>query len=1168
MRSLVAVMFIAWLLHRWQRPTSKILPVPIVWALLILLLVELISTLFSLAPGLSLWGSLHRGGGLLTTLAFVGLFIVASQGLQDVAARDRLVTALLTVSLPVALYAIIQHGEIDPLIWAGNVSTRATSTIGNPIFLAAFLNFAFLVGLARLLHWLGLPGDNAVLRSAPLLLALLFIQLWGIWLAQSRGPVLALAVGLLALALVAGRPARMSVKRILIRISQTLLALLMAVAVAWTLLLAVNMNWTAAIVPLLLSGLTAGLLIRYDLTILLPGIALLVALVLIFSFAFQLRVEPIPADYSLEDYAQEIIEPLQRTLERSGSAHERILYWQGYRDAFLHTEPIKLWRSSGADLTLTEDTWPRLRTWLGYGPEMGGDVLSAHYPAELGARYPPSTKIDRAHNSVWDKLVNQGVFGLVAWLAFLIILIHTAIRRLGRQITPRLRWSCWASAMLMASTATWILGSEFFGLCLQLGLVAGALLQLLFSRPQREQTTDWLGGAALAAILMHLSETSVGISVTSTGLMFWLCAALVVCIPAKSSPSVNLSTDSTGALLAVMVGGLIFSFLGIEGTPRFDTEGVLMVGTPVNPGLIGWLANISGSAWQTGSAAGLVALYAGIFGLGTIAMGLLLRGPVSAKVGDLQQVLRKFWPIVMLAGLSIWLWQWQLSTQPVPLTWDDSDALITAGKTQADRLALRVPLFYLWVIASLFWLYHSLPSVKQPTLRQLSPVTKPLVVLCAIAMIYMLGIRPSLANTYAHYAKRWASGDLGQWLALTGKIREIPYQTAREVMHQAVTLAPGTPEYRIALADMYSMSGQTDVDSCHIKTPTNQALFQAIKLNPADVIAVRGLALLADRQALAAQDHDKHERWSHCALTYYQQLRLVSPTHPQILAETGLLALRTLKRPALADTLASEALALDGNTQAAVQIKIGLALKSQKQSCSTKKVSCAQDRQNLLIWLERALQINSKDLNTRLLLIDQYLLLGNDPQARSVLVEGVIKHPRDAALRAKLVRMALSTNRPGLPIAVIDQALNKKPDNIALLLARIELLLIAERRDEAIDALQALVDSKRLQNKSATHAARIYDRLGELVAARDTYRLAILSAPGNASILQEAARFTALKGDRSTELRLLNSAALHAGNRLQAVQIEQLRLANYRAQSAEPEINLAERRLQALLATP
>jgi Flp pilus assembly protein TadD len=1166
LRSLVAVMFIAWLLRHWKRPSSKILPVPTVWALLILLLVELISTLFSLAPGLSLWGSLHRGGGLLTTVVFVGLFIVASQGLQDVAARDRLVTALLAVSLPVALYAIIQHGEIDPLIWAGNVSTRATSTIGNPIFLAAFLNFAFLFGLARLMHWLSLPGDNPALRSAPLLLALLFIQLWGIWLAQSRGPVLALAVGLLALALVLGRPRRVSVKRILIRMSQTLLALLMAVAVAWTLLLAVNMNWTAAIVPLLLSGLTAGLLIRYDLTILLPGIALLAALVLIFSFAFQLRVEAIPADYSVEEHALDIIEPLQHTLKRSSSARERILYWQGYRDTFFGADPIKLWQL-GDDVTLTEDKWSWLRIWLGYGPEMGGDVLSAHYPAELGARYPPSTKIDRAHNSVWDKLVNQGVFGLVAWLAFLIILIHTAIRRLGRQITPRLRWSCWASAMLMASTATWILGSEFFGLCLQLGLVAGALLQLLFSRPQHEQTTDWLGGAALAAILMHLSETSVGISVTSNGLMFWLCAALVLCIPAKSSPSVNLSTDSTGALLAVMVGGLIFSFLGIEGTPRFDTEGVLMVGTPFNPGLIGWLANISGSAWQTGSAAGLVALYAGIFGLGTIAMGLLLRGPISAKVGDLQQVLRKFWPIVMLAGLSIWLWQWQLSTQPVPLTWDDSDALITAGKTQADRFALRVPLFYLWVIVSLFWLFHSLPSPKQPALRQLSPVTKPLVVLCTIAVIYMVGIRPSLANAYAHYAKRWASGDLGQWLALTGKTREIPYQIAREVMQQAVTLAPGRPEYRIALADMYSMSGQTDVDSCHVKTPTNQALFQAIKLHPADVIAVRGLAVLADRQALAAQDHDKHEHWSHCALTYYQQLRLVSPTHPQILAETGLLALRTLKRPALADTLASEALTLDGNTQTAVQIKIGLALKSQKQSCSTKKVSCAQDRQNLLIWLERALQINSKDLKTRLLLIDQYLLLGNGSQAGSVLVEGMIKHPRDAALRAKLVRMALSTNRPGLPIAVIDQALNKKPGNIALLLARIELLLIAERRDEAIDALQALVDSKRLQNKSATHAARIYDRLGELVAARDTYRLALLSAPGNASILLEAARFTALKGDRSTELRLLNSAALHAGNRLQAVQIEQSRLANYRAQSAEHEIDLTKRRLRALLAT-
>lgn len=1162
LRSVVAIVFFFWLLQHWKKPIIVAKSRTVFIALFCFLLSNSLSTAFSVAPTLSLFGSLHRGGGLLTTLAFAALFFIAGQGLKSAASRDRLVTTLLIVSLPVALYAMMQHAGVDPLFWAENVSYRATSTIGNPIFLSAFLNYAFLMGLARLLYGLSFPGDTPTQRSSPLLLALLIIQLWAIWIAQSRGPILALAVGLMALVLATKPSAWLPIRRMLIGLSKASLMLILAMAVAWTLILAVNASWTAAMISLAVTASMILSVFKYRLAILLPSTLLLAALILIFSFAFQFQLEPLPAEYRVEEHVQNIMSPLQSTLARDGSAQERIHYWQGYRDAFLRTEPIKLIRSD-PKISLFEDQRGAIRHWLGYGPETSGDILSENFPLELAAHYPINIKIDRAHNSVWDRLVNQGILGLLTWLAFMVILIDAAIKRLGRQITPYLRWSSWALAFISTASVTWLLGSEFFGLVLQLSVIAGALLQLLLS--QRQQQTDWITAAALAAILMHLAETSVGIPITSSELLFWLCAALVVSSRGQPRPSNNFSAASAGGLLAVIVGGLAFSFLGVEGMPRFDAANLFMISTPNPSGLTGWLASITGTTWQTGSTAGLIALYAGIFGLGTISMASLIHSQIFADSQELNLMLKKFWPLAILSALLIGGWQWLLSTKPVLLTWHDSTALINAGAAQADALALRSLLFYFWVIASLFWLAHCLTPISNSTAKTFRTAQKATAVFYGAVTVYVLGVGPSMASAYVHTAKRWGGGDLEKWLSVAGKAQETLYRIALKSMERATAFAPRQPEYQITLAKMSSLAGLSNANNCNIHTSANQAIFEAIRLHPSDVIALRGLVVLATHHALTAPDPVKREAWLNCALSYYQLLYSFSPKHPQTLAEKSEFALKTLKRPELAATLSSEALLLHHKTFKAIQTKILLAQMRQQTSCSAKRSSCEQDRNELIDWLKRALRIKPKHLANRLLLINQYLLAEKHSEARSSLLEGIKKHPQNAAMLASLEKTAKLTKDAGLPLEVIETAIARQPANAALLLARIELLIREERRDEALAALQSMMqDPKLLRNKSATRAARSFIRLGNIASANEAYHLALQSVSGDAIIWLEAAYFSIAIDDRISAVSLLDKAALHANNRPQAIQIEQLRLDNFKALSAEKEILFTRQRLQTL----
>ncbi|MGC8873480.1 MAG: O-antigen ligase family protein [Chloroflexia bacterium] len=101
--------------------------------------VHIVATIGSVFPTASLYGGYVRQQGTLTVLAYIGLFFILAFNLRRREQLNRLITVILLSSIPAALYGIVQKLGIDPLPWMGDVEFRVASTMGNAIFIAAYL---------------------------------------------------------------------------------------------------------------------------------------------------------------------------------------------------------------------------------------------------------------------------------------------------------------------------------------------------------------------------------------------------------------------------------------------------------------------------------------------------------------------------------------------------------------------------------------------------------------------------------------------------------------------------------------------------------------------------------------------------------------------------------------------------------------------------------------------------------------------------------------------------------------------------------------------------------------------------------------------------------------------------------------------------------------------
>ncbi len=159
LRAIVLVMLAAWAIKTLERITvggerlqfgqwwRKPLAIPVV----LYATVFLLATVFSIDPSISWWGGYNRLQGTYTNFSYIALFALIVGNLRSREQLDRIVTTVILTGLGVAIYGLIQHAGADPLPWKGDTAQRIASTMGNSIFVAAYLIMVVPFALSRLL---------------------------------------------------------------------------------------------------------------------------------------------------------------------------------------------------------------------------------------------------------------------------------------------------------------------------------------------------------------------------------------------------------------------------------------------------------------------------------------------------------------------------------------------------------------------------------------------------------------------------------------------------------------------------------------------------------------------------------------------------------------------------------------------------------------------------------------------------------------------------------------------------------------------------------------------------------------------------------------------------------------------------------------------------------
>lgn len=518
------------------------------WLVLLLFAGQVLSTAFSIAPRLSVWGSFERQQGLYTTAAYLVFFVAVWRHLRTPAQLQRLVTAAVLVSFPIAIYGVLQHFGTDPLPWHGEFVRRVPSTMGNAIFASAFLILTVPLGLYRLQEaarasldvlprwWRRGMGSGAVL-----LLVLGVVA----WMQTPRGGTLFLLLtigGWGGLAFLTGASLRTALH-----------------AGVYTVVVAAQL---AAIVftqsrgPFL--GLMAGLFFfavlaaavyqrwKTILAITSAGVVLGAVVVLI-------NVPGSPLSFVQE---MPYVSRLTDVLSTSKTAQVRMLVWEGSVD------------------TINAHPW---RALVGYGPEAFGLAFHPHYDPALAHfenRHP-----DRAHNEFFDALVMTGGIGALLFYGLLLLLLGTALRFLGLIATRHQGIAFGGTCLVGMGGVVWLFrlldgGWRFVGLAVPLGLLVGLLVFVIVQAvrqrrlPLAPPPLALLVVAVTALLIGHMVELHFSLAITATRTYFWIFAGVLAAVGsgtmagfATAHPHEKLNGSGLlGGLVALMLGTLVYNF--------------------------------------------------------------------------------------------------------------------------------------------------------------------------------------------------------------------------------------------------------------------------------------------------------------------------------------------------------------------------------------------------------------------------------------------------------------------------------------------------------------------------------------------------------------------------------------------------------------------------------
>jgi len=589
LRTVALIMAAVWLVKLIEERSSgrRVIEIswrtPLVLPTLFMVVVYIISTILSVTPRVSLFGSYQRLQGTYTTLSYIVVFFIILQELRTDEQVDRLITVVILNSLPISLYGFLQRNGLDPLPWGGDVTKRIASNMGNAIFVAAYLIMAALPTLARVLQAFRSiltdedTGMADVLRAAAYIFIFL-VQVIAIWYTQSRGPQMGLLaglgiwmfLGLLALQRAAQReqPFRPDdLKRDLGRgLAFGLGSLAAAGAAAAALYFAGKAlagpesslpQWIAmGGAVLAFVGIWMGFIVNRRGWRWLWVSALLIAVLFSAGFLAINLVEPIHEWSGQQPWLGRLDDVLQA---EGGTGKVRSLLWEQALDLVTPHEPIEYpqtWERALAPDVSPEsveeydpieegrdwrpDPLNAIRPLVGYGPESMFFAANRFYPPLLGRYEKRTSSGDRAHNETMDTLVITGLLGFSAYLWMFGSLFYFGLRWLGF-LPQDWRRIVFFVLLVLGPVATMAIvlpatGPHFFGLAIPVGIVGGLFLYLivyaisLYWEPKAVVEIHprfiMLVGL-LSAVAAHLIEINFGIAIASTRTTFWAFAAVI-----------------------------------------------------------------------------------------------------------------------------------------------------------------------------------------------------------------------------------------------------------------------------------------------------------------------------------------------------------------------------------------------------------------------------------------------------------------------------------------------------------------------------------------------------------------------------------------------------------------------------------------------------------------
>ena len=496
---------------------------PFALPVLAIIVTYVIATIFSVVPGISLWGSYQRLQGTYSTFSYIAISVIAASALRTRAQLDRAVNTILVVSFPIAFYGILQHFRLDPLPWGGDTVDRVAANMGNSIFVAAYLIMAVPLTLARWLETLARATQNATPRALPIaMITLILAALTVVWLIDfTAGATLAFAfvLGAIVFALIA----KASFHDALLTATYTVL-----LAVQF-----VGIFFTQSRGPWL--GLAGGLfafIVLYALTRGARQVVLIAIGLAIIASAF-LAVFNLPTS-PLDPLKQvPYIGRLGRIFEtESGTGKVRELIWEGALPLFLPHQPI--WSPTTGD-----DAFNALRPLVGYGPEAMYVAFNPFYPPDLAHYESRNASPDRSHNETFDSLVMTGLLGFGAYILLFVSVFYFGLKWLGFIRTPGERNALIALWLIGGFVSTVVFGVWrgwiYLGVALPFGMIVGFFIFLIADAIRHygsDLTIDparalWLS-ALIAALIGHFIEIHFGIAIVATRTYFWFYVALLV----------------------------------------------------------------------------------------------------------------------------------------------------------------------------------------------------------------------------------------------------------------------------------------------------------------------------------------------------------------------------------------------------------------------------------------------------------------------------------------------------------------------------------------------------------------------------------------------------------------------------------------------------------------